>query len=130
MNFLRSEYYTIQIATVSCLTSIFDKRWLNHNNDEINCLEIQEFHVDLAKSLEINGLSTIDESDMDRKACIASTCIQLYCSIIGTCYVLRKEMWFQTVEFCSQKLKLNDGKLSMKQTDFGNVDVSFLLFRI
>lgn len=114
MNFLRSEYYTIKIATVSCLTSIFDKRWLNHNNGEINCLEIQEFHVVLAKSLEINGLSTIEENDLDRKACIASTCIQLYCSIIGTCYALRKETWLQMVELCSQKLKLNDGKLSMK----------------
>lgn len=115
MNFLSSEYYTIQIATVSCLTSIFDKRWLNHNNGEINCLEVQEFHVNLAESLKINELSTIEESDMDRKACIASTCIQLYCSIIGTCYALRKEMWLQMVEFCSQKLKLNDGKSSIKR---------------
>lgn len=130
MNFLRSEYFTIQIATVSCLTSIFDKRWLTHNNDEVNCLKIQEFHVNLAKSLDINGLSTIEESDIDRKACIASTCIQLYCSIIGTCFALRKEMWFQLVEFCSQKMKLNEGKFFNEMEDFGNVNMSCLLFQI
>lgn len=109
MHFLRSEYYTVQIATISCLTSIFDKRWLSYNNDEVDCLKIQDFHVDLAKSLEINGLSNIDENDTDRKACIASICIQLHCSIIGMCYALRKEMWFQMIEFCSQTLKLNEG---------------------
>lgn len=114
MHFLRSDYYTIQMATVACLTSIFDKRWLKYNKDEVNCLTIQKFHVGLAKSLEINALSVIEENDVDRKACIASVCVQLYCSVIGMCYALRKEMWFQIVEFCSQKLKLNDGELNNK----------------
>lgn len=110
MHFLRSEYYTIQLATVSCLTSIFDKRWLTYNKDDVNCLVIQQFHMDLAENLDINELSLIEGCDIDRNACIASTCIQLYCSIIGKCYALRKQMWFEIVEFCSQKLKLNEGQ--------------------
>lgn len=110
MHFLRSEYYTVQIATVACLTSIFDKSWLSCNENEVNCLIVQEFHMDLADKLEIDELSATDGDDIDRKACIASTRLQLYCSIIGRCYALRKEMWFKLVEFCNQKLGLNDGK--------------------
>lgn len=110
MHFLRSEYFTIQIATVSCLTSIFDKCWLSCNKDDVNCLVVQQFHMDLAENLEINELSVIEGCDIDRKACIASTCIQLYCSIIGKCYALRKEMWFRIVEICSQKLILDECK--------------------
>lgn len=109
LHFLRSEYFTIQIATVSSLTSIFDKYWLSYNEDEVNCLVVQQFHMDLAECLEIDGLSVVDQTDIDRKACTASTRIQLYCSIIGMCYALRKEMWFKLVEFCTQNLKLNEG---------------------
>lgn len=108
MNFLRSEYFTIQIATVSCLTSIFDKLWLNHE-DQVNCLVVQQFHMDLAESLKIDDLSVAQQTDIDRKTCIASTRIQLYCSIIGMCYALRKDMWFKFVEFCSQNMNLSEG---------------------
>lgn len=110
MHFLRSEYFTIQIATVSCMTSIFDKRWLNCNNEDVNCLVVQQFHMDFVENLNINELLVTDESDIDRRACIASTCIQLYCTIVGKCYALRKKMWFRIIELCTQKLKLNEGQ--------------------
>lgn len=112
MNFLRSEYYTIQIATVSCLTSILDKSWLCYNEDEVNCLVVQQFHMDLVESLKIDELTVAEDSDTDCKASTASTRLQLYCSIIGMCYALRKEMWFKLVEFSNQNLKLNDGRLN------------------
>lgn len=108
MYFLRSEYFTIQMATVSCLTSIFDKYWLNNEN-QVNCLAVQKFQMDLAESLKIDELSIAPENDIDRNTCIASTRIQLYCSIIGMCYALRKEMWSKLVEFCSQNMSLTEG---------------------
>lgn len=78
----------------------------------MSCLKVQKFHEDLEESLEIGRLSVDKENDSDRKACIVAVRLQLYCSIIGMCYPLRKKMWFNLIEFCSQQLQLNEGKFS------------------
>lgn len=107
-HFLKFEYYNIQMAAVSCLTKIFNKEWLQLNEDQISCLSVQKTHVKLEKELKIDELSVVKVNDNDRKACIASVRIQLYCSIIGVCYPLREEIWFNLIEFCGQQLELND----------------------
>lgn len=109
MHFLHSECYNIQLATVSCLTNIFNKKWLNYNEDEVSCLKIQQFHVDLEKNLKIGELTVAQQNDNDRKTCIASVRMQIYCSLIGICYPLRKITWFGLIEFCRQQLELNEG---------------------
>lgn len=107
--FLKSDYLNIQFAAVSCLTQIFNKQWLNFKEDEVSCVTIQEFHKKLMERLEIKELSVSPDSDNDRKSCIISTRLQLYCSIIGVCYPLRKQTWFDLIEFCGEQLKLNEG---------------------
>ncbi|XP_055323121.1 serine/threonine-protein kinase ATM isoform X2 [Sitodiplosis mosellana] len=108
--FLQSKYLTIQFATVACLTDIFNKNWLIYQEDEVNCLAIQEFHTKLVEKLNIDELSVEDVNDIDRKTCIVSTRLQLYCSIIGACYPLRRRTWFYLIAFCGQHLKMNEGK--------------------
>lgn len=107
--FLTSEYLNIQFAAVSCLTKIFNKHWLHFDGDKVNCVEIQNFHKTLIEKLEINNLAVKSEYDVDRKTCIVATRLQFYCSIIGVCYPLRKQMWFDLIEFCGVELKLNEG---------------------
>lgn len=111
-NFLKSDYYNIQVAAVSCLTKIFNKEWLQLNEDQISCLSVQKIHVKLEEELKttiLDGLSVKEMNDNDRRACIASVRVQLYCSIIGVCYSLREDNWFNLIEFCNQQLELNDG---------------------
>lgn len=105
---LHSKHLNIQLATVKCLTNVFNKRWLRYDETEVSCGKIQEFHVNLANELQINQLSAEQECDIDRKTCDVSTQVQLYCSIIGSCYSLRKQMWFGLIEFCYQQLKLSE----------------------
>lgn len=106
--FLKSDYFAIQLAAVKCLTNIFNKKWLNLNEDQISCLTVQNFHVKLENNIQINELSmTMDEND--RKTCLASIRIQMYCSIIGVCFPLRMKTWFNLIEFCNQQLDLSDG---------------------
>lgn len=107
--FLNSEYLSIQFAAVSCLTNIFNKQWLNFDEDTVKCVEIQNFHKTLIEQLEINELCVNPEYDVDRKTCIVATRLQFYCSIIGVCYPLRKQTWFDLIEFCGEQLKLNEG---------------------
>lgn len=107
--FLKSEYLNIQFAAVSCLTNIFNKQWLNSDEDKVNCINIQNFHKDLIERLEIDELAVKPEYDIDRKTCIVATRLQFYCSIIGVCYPLRKQTWFDLIEFCGIELKLNEG---------------------
>lgn len=110
--FLQSDYLNIQFATVACLANIFNKRWLNYNENDISCVKIQEFYSKLVGELQMQELSIEQGSDVDRKTCIVSTRLQLYCSIIGSCYSLRKQMWFGLIEFCCQQLKLSERNLN------------------
>lgn len=112
--FLQSDYLNIQFATVACLANIFNKRWLNYNENDISCVNIQEFYSKLAGELQMQELSIEQGSDVDRKTCIVSTRLQLYCSIITSCYSLRKQMWFGLIEFCCQQLKLSERKLKQQ----------------
>lgn len=109
-HFLKSDYLYIRFATVTCLTSIFNKQWLHYNEDEISCRIIQNFHSNLMKELEIEELSIDPGKDNDWKSCLVATRLQLYCSVIGVCYPLRRQAWFGVIEFCSETLKLNEGK--------------------
>lgn len=75
----------------------------------MNCLTIQNFHIQLMEKLEIDKLSVDEVNDIDRKTCIVSTRLQLYCSIIAACYALRRQTWFNLIAFCGQHLKMNEG---------------------
>lgn len=108
--FLQSEYLNIQFATVACMTNIFNKHWLNYDEDEISSAKVQDFHKKLAGELQVHELSIEQTADVDRKTCIVATRLQLYCSIIGSCYTLRKQMWFGLIEFCCNQLKLSERK--------------------
>lgn len=77
--FLKSDYLNIQFAAVSCFTNIFNKNWLHFNEDEVSGLTIQHFHRNLKERLEIHALSACSDSDVDRKTCIISTRLQIYC---------------------------------------------------
>lgn len=111
--FLKSEYLNIQFATVACLTNVFNKLWLNYDENKMSCVKIQEIHSKLADELQLQDLSVEQENDVDRKVCIVSTRLQSYCSIIGSCFPLRKQMWFNLIEFCCQHLKLGESELNL-----------------
>lgn len=105
------------MATVSVLANIFNKKWLNYNEDEISCLVVQKFHIDLDLHLKIDDLQINQGDDIDRKTCIASVRLQLYCALIGICYTLRKQTWFKLIEYvsCGQQLELNEGNLERNE---------------
>ncbi|XP_031619505.1 serine/threonine-protein kinase ATM [Contarinia nasturtii] len=109
--FLQSEYITIQFTAVQCLTNIFNKKCLNYDEERISCVTVQNFHTNLMEKLEIDQLSVEQENDRDRKMCIVSTRLQLYCSIIGVCYPLRRQTWFNLIELCGQQLNMDQIKI-------------------
>lgn len=108
--FLQSEYLTIQFTAVECLTNIFNKKCLNYDEEKTSCVTVQNFHMKLMESLEIEQLSVDQENDPDRRMCIIATRLQLYCSIIGICYPLRRETWFNLIELCGNQLNMDQGK--------------------
>lgn len=97
------------MATVSSLANIFDKRFLSYDEAKVSCLVVQNFHLDLETQLKINGLEIREGDSVDRKTCIISTRLQLYCAIIILCYSLREQTWFHLIEFCSQVLQMSEG---------------------
>lgn len=105
--FLSSECLPIQLATVECLTNIFNKHWLCPDLDSVDCLSIQNFHMELFDKLNLNQMPRCDgEVTMDLKANIFATYLQLFSSIIGSCFVLRRQMWFQLIVFCGNQIEL------------------------
>lgn len=111
--FLVSEYLQIQLATVECLTNIFNKHWLCPDPDSVDCLSIQNFHLELFDKLGLNQMSRCDGDDgitMDRKVNMFATYLQLFSSIIGSCFVLRRQMWFQLIDFCCNQIELKEQK--------------------
>lgn len=51
-----------------------------------------------------------DGATIDRKANVFATYLQLYSSIIGSCFVLRRQMWFQLIDFCCNQIQLKEEK--------------------
>lgn len=109
--FINSDYLAIQFVTVQALSKMFNKQWLMQGRDQSDCLEMQEFHVKLLESLKLDKLSYDANDEIDRKACVFAARLQLYCSIFGTCYALRKQIWFRMVEFCCHELQLKADKV-------------------
>lgn len=111
--FLASEYLSIQLATVECLTNIFNKHWLCPDLVSVDCLSIQKFHLELFDKLSLNQMPQCDADDeitMDRKANVFATYLQLFSSVVGSCFVLRQQMWFQLIDFCCHQIKLKENK--------------------
>lgn len=136
--FLASEYLSIQLATVECLTNIFNKHWLCPDLDSVDCLNIQHFHIELFDKLNLNQMPRCDDDDdqvvmMDRKENIFATYLQLFSSIIGSCFVLRQRMWFQLIDFCCNQIELNEEKTQKLITklcnEMFNADPMILLKR-
>lgn len=114
--FLNSEYLLIQLTTVECLTNIFNKDWLCPDPESVDCVFLQDFHTKLLEKLNINQIQLNSDDGIDRKTCVLSTRLQLYCSIIGSCFVLRQEMWFKFIAMrCIPELddQLRGGKLKI-----------------
>lgn len=128
MHLLQSDHYNIQLATVSCLTHIFNKKWLHYDENAANCAKIQRFHMDLEERLKINELKINEENDIDRNTCISSIRLQFYCSIIGVCYALRKNTLFKLIEFCRQELDLSQGNLWLKQREKNAIHFEYVIF--
>lgn len=134
--FLASEYLSIQLVTVECLTNIFNKQWLCPDLDSVDCLSIQNFHLELFDALNLNQMPRCDGDDgitMDRKANVFATYLQLFSSIIGSCFVLRRQMWFQLIDFCRNQIKLKEEKtlkfITKLCTEMFNANPSILLER-
>lgn len=137
--FLASEYLPIQLATIECLTNIFNKHWLCPDLDsDSDCLSIQNFQMEVFGKLNLNEMPRFDSDDvgimtMDRKANLQVTYLQLYASIIGCCFVLRRQMWFQLIDFCCNQIELKKDKFLKLTTKLSkemfNADPSILLER-
>lgn len=117
--FLQSEYLLIQFKTVECLTIIFNKQSLNYNSNEMSCLNIREFHLKTLNALKLHELS-LDADNDDRRSCLLSTRLQLYCSIVGSCYALRKQVWFSFIELCCNEIRMNADKIKQIVTKLCN----------
>lgn len=66
--------------------------------------------MDLLEKLQINQSPLGDDDSIDRKTCVLSTRLQLYCSIIGSCFVLRKQIWFNLIDLCCNQIQLESGE--------------------
>lgn len=108
--FLSSDNSKVQFAVVKSFAYIFDKTWLCKGNKDADRIAICEFHVNLFKELKINEFAAESDADSDKKCRFVSTRIQLYCSIIGKCFILRRENWFNLSEFCCVNMKLPKGE--------------------
>lgn len=109
--FICFDYVSVQLIAVQTLTKIFNKSWLLQHRDEMVSSDTQTFHLKLLEGLELDRLVYNTDDDIDRKACNFATRLQLYCSIFGTCYPLRKQIWFRIVEFCCHELQLKADKV-------------------
>lgn len=108
---MHSNYALIQYATIESLTKIFDKNWLKYEEDE--CLTVKEFHTQLFGALKINEMTINGANDVDRNASNLSVRLQMYCSLISSCFVLRKEIWFRFFDLCCHEIQLKQGQFDM-----------------
>lgn len=107
---------SVQFASIHALAKIFNKDWINpweiSNRNRTNSLAVQEFHEFVLKSLKFDKLTATSDDEIDRKSCVVATRLQLCFSVVGACYSLRKQVWFETVEYCCHYLKLKPERMT------------------
>lgn len=113
--FVNFDNLSVQFAAIHALSKIFNKNWVSpwdiNNEIRMNSLPVQEFHQAVLESLRLDKLTSIEGDEIDRKTCVVAARLQLYFSIVGACYSLRKQMWFETIEYCCHYLKMKPKRL-------------------
>lgn len=102
---------SITFATVECLTQLFNKNWLNCNDQTFSCMEISDFQLNLFQKMHLNDLKIATDDNADKKCRTLATRIQMHCALIANCFSLRRENWFNLIEFCCHDIELNNGKV-------------------
>lgn len=133
--FVNFDNLSVQFACINALSKIFNKKWINPwditNESRMSSLPVQEFHEAVLDSLRLDKLTSKEDDEIDRKTCVMAARLQLCFSIIGACYSLRKQIWFQTIEYCCHYLKMKPERMTaivqdlcktMLNGDIGDLD--------
>lgn len=101
---------SIQIATVDCLSHVFDKQWLISSQPNKGELTVKDFYADLFEALKCDELLVQATDDQDTQARNKAIRIQLYTSIMAKNYLLQKQCLFLLTKF-AKEIDLGSGKL-------------------
>lgn len=108
--FLKSDDIRIQFEAVTSLTYIFNHRWIN---DEV-AVGDGPIYMDILQKLygavRASFLPTLPTENSDKKSCDLAVRAQLHCSIVASCFCLRKENWFRLFELCCFSMQIRRGK--------------------
>lgn len=108
-NFLKSENIRIQFETVESLTYIFNHKWLS---DQVTADDLSR--TDILEKLYGDVCTSFPEvsptDDIDKKSGDLAIQAQFHCSLVASCFCLRKENWFRLFELCCFSIQIRKGK--------------------
>lgn len=109
--FLKSENIRIQFEAVRSLTYIFNQKWLSGQPTVDDGVSLTDILCQIYGDVSSNLPEISPEDDFDKKSSKLAVRVQFHCSIVASCFCLRRENWFRLFELCCVIMRIRKGKL-------------------